>query len=734
MSWLKLIVATATSCVAGTAIADLALVRSGEHAGFTRVVIDLPHDSDWTTSRTDDGVTITVDKGVNRFDLSRVYDRITTERVTGIRSGPNPGQLALTLACACEVETHRNGAMLVIDVMDPSDDTGVAARTGVFGHLRPLNFASFWPKSARPSEQEDVQRKLKQLPSPTLQHSEVFSSAIQDSLDMSEKRLIESIARAASQGLLKPRTGLPSWNDNAPSRVATNRNRQVHPAETATLPNPVDHMRLKGVEVGASRCIADADLDVVNWGFRDLYQGTSHWRLQLYGEFDTLNTDAAEGLARHLLSFGFGAEVVQLLSAVGIFNPALSAIAEIVDDIPTRKTSVFAGQNNCNSAAAFWAILEPIIAEKSANQNNEAAIRAFWNLPETLQRALGYRFAQRLQASGHQAASDIVMRHMTSRFGPVDRQSVLSVVDPLPDLATEGKESLQISDLAASNVQTAPAALSHMVKNSWSESKQVAPDTATLASAFAFENRQTDQARDLALTEALALAASGAFESAFRVAGDLNPPLGASEWAKILGRFIAFSSDVEFLKFALESPAILLKAGEKTDLDAVDRLLSLGFADQAHDMLSAIKNVDQTRDHKVLAARIALARRLPRQAEVNLLGLVGADVDNLRAQARDLAGDHGSAAEIYATLGSDLSQNRSAFMAEDWPNLVNAREPAISTFAQVKTQSGSDARETTLARNRALVEESHKVRSAIEGLLDSFRENNAFDPDPPIGE
>ena len=86
------------------AAAETARVASGEHADFTRLVIELPAPSDWTLGRTAMGYGFaTLAKAQPAYDLSRVWDRIPRSRLQALRADPANGALLLTLACNCHV-------------------------------------------------------------------------------------------------------------------------------------------------------------------------------------------------------------------------------------------------------------------------------------------------------------------------------------------------------------------------------------------------------------------------------------------------------------------------------------------------------------------------------------------------------------------------------------------------------------------------------------------------------
>ncbi|MEM9708774.1 MAG: hypothetical protein AAF871_08265 [Pseudomonadota bacterium] len=102
--------------IAHPGMADVVTVRSGEHPGFSRLVLDLGSIPEWSldgsgTSRRID----LIDRGVE-FDTSGVFRRIGRGRIAGLDTGP--GWLDLRLNCNCVVSADTlPGGRLVIDVV-----------------------------------------------------------------------------------------------------------------------------------------------------------------------------------------------------------------------------------------------------------------------------------------------------------------------------------------------------------------------------------------------------------------------------------------------------------------------------------------------------------------------------------------------------------------------------------------------------------------------------------------
>ena len=79
-----------------------ARVMSGEHADFTRLVIELPGAGGWTLGRTATGYAFASDDRVQpTYDLATVWDRIPRSRLQSLRTDPGSGVLLSSFACPC---------------------------------------------------------------------------------------------------------------------------------------------------------------------------------------------------------------------------------------------------------------------------------------------------------------------------------------------------------------------------------------------------------------------------------------------------------------------------------------------------------------------------------------------------------------------------------------------------------------------------------------------------------
>lgn len=105
--------------IAAPVLAQTIVTRSGEHKGFTRLVMRLPGDADWSLTQSGHAATVNIDAPEVVFDTSRVFNLIPRKRLQSLAQN-GPGQpLRLQLGCDCNVTSYvEENGYLVVDIRD----------------------------------------------------------------------------------------------------------------------------------------------------------------------------------------------------------------------------------------------------------------------------------------------------------------------------------------------------------------------------------------------------------------------------------------------------------------------------------------------------------------------------------------------------------------------------------------------------------------------------------------
>ena len=95
------------------------LVRSGEHATYSRLVIPMGDGQLWELRTVGRRTEFIVPGWEGDFDYSTVFDRIPKTRILSLNSKTEDGdtRLLMSLGCACEVKASISGQYVVIDVI-----------------------------------------------------------------------------------------------------------------------------------------------------------------------------------------------------------------------------------------------------------------------------------------------------------------------------------------------------------------------------------------------------------------------------------------------------------------------------------------------------------------------------------------------------------------------------------------------------------------------------------------
>ncbi|MGR3761339.1 hypothetical protein ACUXV3_14595 [Roseobacteraceae bacterium NS-SX3] len=117
MIWRALAIAAALA--AGSARAETIVARSGEHDGFSRLVMRLPDGAQWSLAQTGQNAALTVEADGVVFDTSQVFNLIPRTRLQRVRQTAPGKPLQLELGCKCEVNSYlQSDGYLVIDIRD----------------------------------------------------------------------------------------------------------------------------------------------------------------------------------------------------------------------------------------------------------------------------------------------------------------------------------------------------------------------------------------------------------------------------------------------------------------------------------------------------------------------------------------------------------------------------------------------------------------------------------------
>ena len=720
---------TFLALLAAPAMAETARVISGEHADFTRLVVELPAGEDWTLGRTAMGYAFaTGSSSQPTYDLSSVWQRIPQTRLQALRSDPETGALNLTLACLCHVFPFEyRPDMIVLDIKEGPAPPGSAFEqpfAAVDSAFPQPTFPTAFPRKG-PTGYDWLARARTPLVSVLGPEKPLPLDTGPVSLDPLRQELLEQISRGAAEGVVDmdlPGTpGKVAAVDRGDLPWAQIRIGEM-PGLTVTGPEAANRPLLPD----GSACIADELLALPDWGDgRPPLDLLVEARSGLFGEFDVVAPEAVLQAVRLHLYLGFGAEAGQYAALLEREQaPEVLALylsmARLIEG-NTDPDTPFAGMLACDGTVALWAALAYSRLPEARGVNSDAILRSFLALPPHLRASLGPGLAEKLLRRGDADAARIIR----------------DALERTPDMGAgpvallDAKAELQAGrpDTARAHAETAIAAagthvegLVALVEAHFRKAEPLSPEIAEALRAFLGEagDRPENAPQQRALV--LALALSGQTDAAFDEALREHVP---DLWQVTHG----LADDDAFLRHAvLPAAGPVPRTTPEAQLSVATRLVDLGFADAGLVWLGAVGQSDQPARRRV-AARAELARGDARAALGLLEGLTDPADETLRALAFVQLGTLPAAREAYDAAGLTEEAQRLLAWEKDWSGL-QVDGPVAWAAAAGALSPVTPEGVGPLARGVALLEDSAKARAAVDALLSSVAAPSA-QPTPP---
>ena len=650
---------------AGGALAQALPMRSGEHAGFTRLTLPVAAGQSWTLGRVRDGYGLRLGDGAAPIDTSAVFTRIPRTRLRALR--PAASGVDLVLGCDCHAVVFREGRLLVIDLRDGPPPPGAQFETRLAGpreppaHPRPV---FDWTQQFVPPAQRLDQAEAAELP----------GRAYEDDGSAARDLLAQQFSRAMAQGLIAP--------DVAPARrrlgLAPDPAAAVDPLANLRIgaQTAIDRAQSEGGHGGVDRdgvaCPPDSFFDVSGWADdRPLLAQLADLRRGLLGEFDRPEPDGVLRLARLYLNAGFGAEAQALLETLSISSQestVLQELARIIDSTEPLPDGVLRSHVGCDNAAALWAVLAVPDLAAAGTVERTAVRRAFAALPPHLRRHLGPPLAQRFLEISDTETAQSLRNAIVGDTGP---QAGLAVLDAGLELAQGRPEaaSRRAQAAADSSEADAPIALATMLEARLAAGLPLAPGTADNLTGLAQLHAGSPLGQRLGRLEAIALATEGHVDAAFSVRDRLRLRGASEAEARALSlELVAVVSQVA--EDAVFVPRLLSedvwRAGRLAQGDRLhlaERMIEAGFPEQA---LAALRPEDTSVEEAVMIARAAMAAGRPADGLRAVADHTGSQADGLRAEALLALGEHRAAIAAFNAAGRPDDAERAARLGGMW--------------------------------------------------------------------
>ncbi len=656
--------------------AQVANIRSGEHADFSRLVVETSAGSDWSISEVPGGYRVTLGTGIQRIDTSNVFNLIPRTRIAAAQAAGNA--LTLTTPCACYLSAFliRPGS-LVIDVIDGAPP---AIQRFPSAFVLPLRAARARPMS-RPGdpvtteglsdiEQVSSRRPAARVSLPLLPERQARDTLVltpiapvlppvapDPALTEAERAILESFARAATQGIFDfpARPVLPNATPDRPI-----------PGQLTPITDPMDGVPIpltqsdplgpgfvlrSGIDRGTddsqrrpATCPAPGTLDLATWGENGAFSTLiPQLRADVTNAADHDQRDALIALAKAYVFYGFGREALQALHLAGDGAqeiPFVAALAQIVDNRPLRPADLLP-YRACGTDIEAWIVL----ASGQIDTQNERRVSGIFvthrGLPDALRGHLGVRLAEIFTQSGEPILAQRVLQ--TAQAATTGGGYAATVADINLEALTGGAqaEAAALDAMLNTTTRARPADMVRRLELALQNGEAISPDTLALAQALRFEADGNHDAIALAEVEVRALAAMADFDAARSLWDDTSPDMTPAQMARsfsdIAVNMAQYAPDAPFLLFAFEEPSTPFDAAAATAV--AGRLSAVGFPAQTLLVLAASDPI--TPDMSFLMAQSHAALGQSADALIALDGLAGADAAALRNTVLGLSDPEG---------------------------------------------------------------------------------------------
>jgi hypothetical protein len=283
-----------------------------------------------------------------------------------------------------------------------------------------------------------------------------------------------------------------------------------------------------------------------------------------------------------------------------------------------------------------------------------------------------------------------------------------------------------LNQVIAQNSAESPEALVALVEQHLEAGQTVPPDIALAVEAFLFEFGNTPVGPSLTRALILASAGSGQFSKAYnalsiaKTAQTLSDPHKTE--SHLLSMLASSAEDIVFLQHVFDSEFHLEPALDRDILLSVaERLLDLGFSDQAETVLLATDDDVAPHKKRILEARLHLAMGEADTALARLSGLNGIDVGLLRAEALRVAGETGASMKAFLSANEPQDAAIAGWTAENWIRFVNPDDPIFGPAKTLAEEQMSPVTviETILSDTERAIQSAEEARKALSNLLNA---------------
>ena len=715
--------------------AETIAVISGEHADFSRLVLQYPSEERWSISRFEEGYILGIESEKYDYDIRNVFDRIPKVRIIKLASEPD-GALKIYTRTGFHLDAFDlRAGRLVIDIKDgPPPPNSLFERQNSPPNEANRQVKTNSPTNAQQASIVSAQTAANGLPSislPSLMNiptSQPFDDAYFAPnlapfenqnlrvLEM-EEALFGKIGRAISQGLLE--ADLPDRTNAIKATQQFSNTRAPSPLpDTPSLPSKPEiedrrHVRVQtavdrdkkqtlalNTAIGdESQCLPHNLLAIETWG-EPLQDGLllSEFRSLALGEFDQSLPQGVADLAKYYLYLSFGAEAKMVLAEFGVSTPNaafLKILADIIDNGHSEFYDRLSDYSMCPGATGFWALLARENLEKSSSFSGPQIASYFSGLPLHLRQHLGPNLSEKLLSVGDTQTAKLIQNALSRVEGDHgDAFDLLSAEMQLSDGdITQAAKTLD--SISKNDGPSAVTALVRAIDLRSSQNETIDKKTAETAEVLAIEYRGAPQEKSLIRASIVARISSGDPDLALAAlaTSDVQNLLTEDDQRNLINdasrKFTEKFNDLNFAKQAL----LLRKTGaeqyltDETKERVAQRMLSIGFGDLASQFTKFEGTL--TNSKRLLLAKIAQSTGKYQDALIYLTELNNNEAILMRAELYLLLDMPQKSADAFKLADQSSSADSANFLAENWNLLTDSKDENLAQTAKLLTQENT---------------------------------------------
>ncbi|ABV94992.1 hypothetical protein Dshi_3259 [Dinoroseobacter shibae DFL 12 = DSM 16493] len=595
-------------------------IRSGEHADFSRLVIQFDGTFDWEFGRSADGYVLRSEGLEAALDTSRVFTLIPRDRIARIVHDRDGAEFQITLGCDCHGDAFEiRAGRVVIDIKDGKAPENSPFETVLTGSAAPVPV----PSSTPPEDLVDTPVPVATRAAP----AQFETSAFRD-------ELVRGLSRAMTQGLVG--SGL-SLDDLLPAPDPTPVEPEP-PVQTADpeperdAPGEIGLSTMTQVEIDrlrrflndpvseAQQCAKLADLDLA-LDASDPLAKVRHDRAALFDPMGRLSPSVAFDLAVAYLSLGFGAEALEILQLVDQDDPrtaAYQAIAAILEQQSIQTENPFWGQIECRGGYVIWEVLSRNIASRLDEEHLRGIQLHFLELPKQLRRRIGPELGMKLADAGYVEVAQVI-RNSLVRAESEDFPALRNL-DASMDLETDNPLGAirHLEELVLSRGDESPGALARLFRAYFAEGMAPPEQFRELLSSYSFELQGSELGHNLAILEVEMLLRNDAAPRALEIVARIEEgerTLSSSETTQLLQASLNVPNDVGFARFVMDRMAFVTSRDISKELfeTLLTRVIDAGLLELAQHLLDEAQQKPPELTERLLAlhadrqARVLLA-------------------------------------------------------------------------------------------------------------------------------